>query len=86
MAPFPARWGPYLFDEVFPAPGVLWRRYKTHRGIKDAEEPLVLQPYHEDASGKKEPRYYQADAINRTDRSRRRRSGSCFAGHGDRHW
>ena len=52
--------------DAFPAPGVLWRRYKTHRGIKDAEEPLVLQPYHEDASGKKEPRYYQADAINRT--------------------
>ncbi len=42
--------------EAFPAPAVLWQRYKTHRGIKDAEEPLVLQPYHEDASGK-EPRY-----------------------------
>jgi type I restriction enzyme R subunit len=51
--------------DAFPAPGLLWRRYKTHRGIKDAEEPLVLQPFHEDASGK-EPRYYQADAINRT--------------------
>ena len=50
---------------AFPPPQLLWRRYKTHRGIKDAEEPLVLQPYHEDASGK-EPRYYQADAINRT--------------------
>src|SRR5262249_11762380 len=50
--------------EAFPAPGVLWRRYKTHRGIKDAEEPLVLQPYHEDASGK-EPPYFQAHGINR---------------------
>jgi type I restriction enzyme, R subunit len=48
---------------TFPGPNLLWARYKTHRGIKDAEEPLVLQPYHEDASGK-EPRYYQADAIN----------------------
>jgi type I site-specific restriction endonuclease len=38
---------------------------KTHRGIKDAEEPLVLQPFHEDTSGK-ELRYYQADAINHT--------------------
>ena len=38
---------------------------RLHRGIKDTEEPLVLQPYYEDASGK-EPRYYQADAINRT--------------------
>jgi type I restriction enzyme, R subunit len=49
----------------FPAPGPLWQRYKSHRGIKDAEEPVVLQLYHEDASGK-EPRYYQADAINST--------------------
>jgi type I restriction enzyme R subunit len=49
----------------FPAPALLWQRYKTHRGIKDEEEPLVLQPFHEDISGK-EPRYYQADAINRT--------------------
>jgi type I restriction enzyme R subunit len=51
--------------DAFPAPGLLWRRYKTHRGIKDDEEQLVLQPFYEDASGK-EPRYYQADAINRT--------------------
>jgi type I restriction enzyme R subunit len=51
--------------DAFPAPALLWRRYKTHRGIKDEEEPLVLQPFHEDISGK-EPRYYQADAINRT--------------------
>jgi type I restriction enzyme, R subunit len=51
--------------DAFPAPGLLWRRYKAYRGIKDDEEALVLQPYHEDASGK-EPRYYQADAINRS--------------------
>jgi type I restriction enzyme R subunit len=49
--------------QTFPGPNVLWSRYKTHRGIKDQEESLVLQPFHEDASGK-EPRYYQADAIN----------------------
>jgi len=51
--------------DAFPAPNVLWQRYKKFRGINDDEEPLVLQPYHEDASGK-EPRYYQANAINRT--------------------
>lgn len=51
--------------DAFPAPNVLWQRYKKYRGIQDDEEPLVLQPYHEDASGK-EPRYYQANAINRT--------------------
>ncbi|MBI5382977.1 MAG: DEAD/DEAH box helicase family protein [Opitutae bacterium] len=49
----------------FPSPEELWRRYKQHRNIKDAEEELVLQPYHLDAYGK-EPRYYQSEAINRT--------------------
>jgi type I restriction enzyme R subunit len=51
--------------EAFPPPATLWQRYKKYRGIRDSEEPLVLQPYYEDASGK-EPRYYQVDAINRT--------------------
>ena len=51
--------------DAFPVPALLWQRYKAYRGIEDDEEPLVLQPYHEDASGK-EPRYYQVDAINRT--------------------
>src|SRR5262245_52688591 len=51
--------------DSFPAPKVLWKRYMSHRGIADEEESLVLQPYYEDTSGK-EPRYYQADAINRT--------------------
>ena len=51
--------------DAFPAPALLWKRYKTYRGIEDKEEPLVLQPFHEDLSGK-EPRYYQADAVNRT--------------------
>jgi type I restriction enzyme, R subunit len=47
----------------FPSPDVIWKRYKKKHGIKD--ETLVLQPYHDDGSGK-EPRYYQTDAINRT--------------------
>ena len=51
--------------EAFPAPQALWRRYKQSRGIADKEEKLVVQPYHEDLTGK-EPRYYQIDAINRT--------------------
>jgi len=51
--------------EAFPTPEELWRRYKTYRGIEDANEALVLQPYHIDPSGK-EPRYYQVEAINRT--------------------
>lgn len=48
----------------FPPPKELWKRYKTFRGIEDAAEELVLQPYHIDSSGK-EPRYYQTEAINR---------------------
>lgn len=51
--------------ESFPQPDTLWKRYKTFRGIEDDAEKLIVQPYHEDASGK-EPRYYQVDAINRT--------------------
>ena len=51
--------------ESFPQPQELWRRYKTFHGIEDNAEELVVQPYHEDLSGK-EPRYYQVDAINRT--------------------
>lgn len=50
---------------AFPALDPLWQRYKKHRGIKDSEEPVVLQPYYQDVSGK-EARYYQADAINST--------------------
>ncbi len=52
--------------EDFPPPNELWQRYKKHRGIKDDDrEQLVTTPYHDDGSGK-EPRYYQAEAINRT--------------------
>lgn len=51
--------------DSFPAPDELWKRYKKHRNIKDAEEELVLEPYYLDAYGK-EPRYYQSEAINRT--------------------
>jgi type I restriction enzyme R subunit len=51
--------------EAFPAPAELWKRYKRVRGIEDRAEALVVQPYHDDISGK-EPRYYQVEAINRT--------------------
>ncbi len=51
--------------EAFPPPNELWRRYKTFHSIEEGEEPLVEQPYYQDPSGK-EPRYYQAEAINRT--------------------
>lgn len=50
--------------DVFPSPDELWQRYKAFRGITDAEESLVTEPYYDDGS-KKEPRYYQAEAINR---------------------
>lgn len=49
----------------FPPPEVLWAQYKKYKGIGTAEEQLVTQPFHEDATGK-EPRYYQRIAINRT--------------------
>lgn len=48
----------------FPSPKELWGRYCAWKGITPAEEPIVLQDYHDDSSGK-EPRYYQVSAINK---------------------
>jgi type I restriction enzyme, R subunit len=48
----------------FPSPEALWERYKQYRGIGTRQEALVTEPYFDDGSGK-EPRYYQAEAINR---------------------
>ncbi len=50
--------------EGFPPPDELWARYKLFRGIEDEQEALVTEPYYDDGSNK-EPRYYQAEAINR---------------------
>lgn len=50
--------------DEFPPPAELWRRYKLARGISEADEALITEPYF-DAGGTKEPRYYQAEAINR---------------------
>ncbi|WP_022959455.1 EcoAI/FtnUII family type I restriction enzme subunit R [Spongiibacter tropicus] len=50
--------------DAFPTPAELWQRYKTYRGITEEEQDLVIEPYFDDGSGK-EPRYYQAEAINR---------------------
>jgi len=50
--------------DEFPTPQILWDRYKSFRGIDDSEQTLLMEPYHDDGSGK-EPRYYQAEAINR---------------------
>ena len=47
----------------FPAPDALWATYRQWKGIGAAEEPIVLEPYYDDGSGK-EPRYYQRNAIN----------------------
>lgn len=49
--------------DSFPTPDELWERYKQVRGIDELQEQLILEPYHDDGSGK-EPRYYQIEAIN----------------------
>ena len=51
--------------DAFPAPDQLWAKYRAWKGLAPAEERIVLQDYHDDASGK-EPRYYQRIAINKT--------------------
>jgi type I restriction enzyme R subunit len=50
--------------DSFPAPTELWESYRTWKGLAPAQEEVVLQDYHEDATGK-EPRYYQRIAINK---------------------
>ncbi|MBX3324754.1 MAG: DEAD/DEAH box helicase family protein [Nitrospira sp.] len=50
---------------AFPKPEDLWRKYRVWKGLAPAQEEIVLQNYHDDASGK-EPRYYQRIAINKT--------------------
>jgi type I restriction enzyme R subunit len=52
-----------LPPDQFPSPEALWSKYKEWKGLTPPEEKLVLEPYHDDGSGK-EPRYYQRNAIN----------------------
>jgi len=49
--------------ENFPTPDELWAKYCAWKGITSEAEPIVLQPYHDDGSGK-DPRYYQINAVN----------------------
>ncbi len=54
-----------LAIDAFPDPAELWARYRAHKGLTPIQEEIVLQDYHDDASGK-EPRYYQSIAVNKT--------------------
>lgn len=49
----------------FPSPEDLWARFRTWKGFTSEAEKTVLQDYYDDGSGKS-PRYYQANAINKT--------------------
>lgn len=51
--------------DAFPTPDALWKKYRDWKGLVPSQEEVVLQNYHDDASGK-EPRYYQRIAINKT--------------------
>jgi type I site-specific restriction endonuclease len=54
--------------DAFPSPKDLWSRYRAWKGLTPDEEAIVLQDYFEDGSGK-EPRYYQRNAINASERN-----------------
>jgi type I restriction enzyme R subunit len=49
--------------DAFPSPAELWARYRAWKGISPESEAIVLQDYYDDGS-EKEPRYYQASAVN----------------------
>lgn len=51
--------------EEFPSPEILYQRYRIDKGIDDAEEKVMLEPYYY-IPNYKTPRYYQRVAINRT--------------------
>ncbi len=48
--------------EAFPGPEELWRRYCRWKGLSDDEQRVALQPYY-DGGNRKQPRYYQRNAI-----------------------
>jgi type I restriction enzyme R subunit len=49
----------------FPTPEELWQKYCASKGINYDIQPIVSQDYYP-SSDKKQPRYYQQIAINRT--------------------
>ncbi|WP_196221164.1 EcoAI/FtnUII family type I restriction enzme subunit R [Sansalvadorimonas verongulae] len=51
--------------DEFPSPEELWRRYCAYKGLDEPASQTVSVPYYDDGSGRT-PRYYQANAINRT--------------------
>ena len=51
--------------EEFPSPEALYQRYRIDKGIDEAEEKVILEPYYY-IPNYKTPRYYQRVAINRT--------------------
>lgn len=50
--------------EDFPSPEALYKRYRVDKGIDEAEEKVILEPYYY-IPNYKTPRYYQRVAINR---------------------
>ncbi|BAZ40544.1 type I restriction-modification enzyme R subunit [Calothrix sp. NIES-4101] len=51
--------------DQFPTPGELWQKYCDWKGIDSEIQPIVAQDYYP-SPDKKQPRYYQQIAINRT--------------------
>jgi type I restriction enzyme R subunit len=51
--------------DQFPSPEELWKRYCQWKGLDQDAQQKVVFPYYDDGSGRA-PRYYQANAINRT--------------------
>lgn len=50
----------------FPPEAELWRRYCKAKQLPATQEAVVREPYYTDSQNKREPRYYQRIAINRT--------------------
>jgi len=52
--------------DAFPSPAALWQRYCKWKGLETPEARHIVEiPYYDDGTGRA-PRYYQANAINKT--------------------
>lgn len=60
----PKRLETTLALDEFPSPYTLWEKYRTWKGLSPEQEELVLADYYNGGDLKKQPRYYQVNAIN----------------------
>jgi hypothetical protein len=70
--------------DEFPPPAVLWARYREAKGLPPEADPIVLQDYFDDGSGKA-PAVLPGECSECGDRGNCQGTEPAAPGHGDRH-